>query len=132
MIHLSTLPFRKRRGRRRRTPPPAPPAPAALTLTAATYDPAGPTVTLSFDRAIDVAGLVASQVTVDDAGDTGFSYAGTAVASQPTPQSVVVALAPAGSPEGPTVLNATASTGIVADDDGGTWAGVTDLELPFP
>ena len=31
----------------------------------------------------------------------------------------------------PLVLLA-ALTGIVAVDDGGTWAGVTDLELPFP
>ncbi len=30
------------------------------------------------------------------------------------------------------LLNASGSTGIVAVDDGGTWAGVTDQTLPFP
>jgi hypothetical protein len=44
----------------------------------------------------------------------------------------VIALAEDGSAEGPTVLNATPATGIVADDDGGTWAGVSGVELPFP
>ena len=29
-------------------------------------------------------------------------------------------------------LTASAGTGIVAENDGGTWAGVTDLALPFP
>ena len=104
----------------------------ALTLTAATYDPEGPTVTIAFDRAVDLAGFDPSQVTVDDAGDTGFSDAGSGVSAVPTPQSVTVALTPTGSAEGATVMNATASTGIVAADDGGTWAGVTALALPWP
>jgi hypothetical protein len=31
-----------------------------------------------------------------------------------------------------TELTATSATGIVAVDDGGTWAGVSDLSMPFP
>ena len=31
-----------------------------------------------------------------------------------------------------TLLTAGAGTGIVAADDGGAWAGVAGLELPFP
>jgi hypothetical protein len=30
-----------------------------------------------------------------------------------------------------TTLTATGATGIVAVDDGGTWAGVDDVELPY-
>jgi hypothetical protein len=30
------------------------------------------------------------------------------------------------------VLDATAATGIVAVDDGGTWPGVSALPLPYP
>jgi hypothetical protein len=92
----------------------------------------GPTVTLAFDRPIDIAGIDPSQVTVDDAPGAGWRYVGTGVASMPGPASVVIALIEDGSAEGPTALNATGATGIVADDDGGTWAGVTALELPYP
>src|SRR5687767_13107278 len=98
--------FRKPRGRVRRKPP----APAvALTLVSAelTFNAEDDAVlVLTFDRAIDVAGLDGSQITVDDAGGMGFAYAGTGVDSVPTPQSVVVALALTGSAEGDTVLNA--------------------------
>ena len=110
---------------------PAPP----LTLAAADleFDGGGDRVLrLTFDRAIDVADLDGSQITVEDTAETGFIFAGTVAVALPTPQSVVVGLTPTGSAEGPTDVTATASTGIVAADDGGTWAGVTDLELPFP
>jgi hypothetical protein len=69
---------------------------------------------------------------VDDAPGAGWRYVGTGVASLPGPASVVIALAEDGSAEGPTALTATAATGIVAADDGGTWAGVGGLELPYP
>jgi hypothetical protein len=37
----------------------------------------------------------------------------------------------ASAPLAPVTLTATALTGIVAVDDGGTWAGVSELGLPF-
>jgi hypothetical protein len=37
-----------------------------------------------------------------------------------------------GASGGRVLLTATALTGIVAAGDGGTWAGVTELELPYP
>jgi hypothetical protein len=120
----------------RRRPPEhrvkAKPPPAALTLVAVTYVPYE-SVTLTFDRAIDAAGLDAGQVTVNDYSQSGFVLVGTGVASTPTPQSVVVALATTVSATDPVdSLTASAATGIVAADDGGTWAGVTQLPLPFP
>ncbi|HEV2295489.1 MAG TPA: hypothetical protein VGR35_16690, partial [Tepidisphaeraceae bacterium] len=44
--------------------PPAPPA--ALVLVSAELDLGGPWVTLTFDRAIDVAGFVGSAIVVED------------------------------------------------------------------
>jgi hypothetical protein len=128
---------RKSRGRPAGTtaaPTPTPP-PAPLVLAAAelTVDPENNAfVRLSFDRAIDVAGLDPSQITVDDEPGAGWAYAGTGVSSIPDPQSVIVALAITVPASGDTRLNATNATGIVAVDDGGTWAGATDLPLPYP
>jgi len=46
---------------------------------------------------------------------------------------VSVNLQVVGEPTGAlTTLTASAATGIVAVDDGGTWAGTTNTELPFP
>jgi hypothetical protein len=127
MLTPALLPFRRRRPRPRRKPPGAP---AALTLVAATYDP-GTSVTLTFDRAVSAAALDASQISVYDAAGTGWFYSGTG-AGVVAGNSVTVTLLENEGAEGPTRVTATALTGIVAVDDGGTWAGVTDLELPFP
>jgi len=45
---------------------------------------------------------------------------------------VEITLVPIGTASGALRISATAASGIVAVDDGGTWAGVTDLGLPFP
>ena len=56
-------------------------------------------------------------------GDSGFA----------TQSQVVIAMIDTGPASGTAeTLSATASTGIVASDDGGTWAGVSELGLPFP
>src|SRR5688500_1238997 len=84
---------------------------AALTLVAAelVFD-AGAVVRLTFDRAIDVAGLDASQVTVDDADGSAFAYVGVGAGALAGPATVVVTLEVAGiAPAGPTVVNATAA-----------------------
>jgi hypothetical protein len=106
--------------------------PAALTLVVATFDPGEAQVVLAFDRAIDIAALDGTQITIDDAtSETLYDASGSAVLL--TPASVRMDVNAIGESIGAgTTLSATAANGIVAVDDGGTWAGVTDLELPFP
>src|SRR5688572_23304957 len=79
---------RHRRGRARAAQ--APPAPPALVLVAASY--AGLEMTLAFDRAIDIAGLVGAQIVVDDAVEAGLRYAGTGAAVLVGPAAVVIEL----------------------------------------
>ena len=108
------------------------PPPAALTLVAATYEEVV-SVSLTFDRAIDIGALAGGQITVDDGAVAGILYAATGVATLTDPQTVRIELSEIGLSSGPgTQLNASAASGIVAVDDGGTWGGVADLELPFP
>ena len=129
MLVIPPAKFRKHRRplRRKRVAAAAP-----LVLVAAGFDDATETVALAFDRAVDVSAIDPAQVSVSDAAGTGWAYVGSGVASQPTPATVVLTLAQAGSAEGPTVLSASATTGIVAADDGGAWAGATELGLPYP
>jgi hypothetical protein len=90
-------------------------------------------LTLVFDRAIDASGFVAGQVIVADGSFLDVRYGGVGPATVEGPARISVALeylAPA--PPAPAVtLTASALTGLVAVDDGGTWAGVNELELPF-
>ena len=109
-------------------------APAALTLVAAVYDGPAATVTLTFDRAIDVATIHVAAVEVSD-----WSYWGAVMRGDPAgttalvgPDAVRVPLVQIGdATHGGVTLTATAGNGIVAADDGGTWAGVSELPLPF-
>ena len=129
MLLFPVARFRKRRGKTRRVPP-APPAP--LTLVSATYDEAVPSVTLTFDRPVDITGFVGSAVIVDDATFTGLRYDGTGGAALGGAATVVVTLISIADPTGVAVtLDASAGNGIVAADDGGPWEGVSDLSLPF-
>lgn len=114
----------------RRTAQTVTPAPA-LTLVDVTYE-TGTFVQLTFDRAIDISATDVLVITVDD-GDNGFRYRGTGTAEQPAPATVYVILD--GLEELPLEgvhLNATNANGIVAADDATAWAGVSELELPFP
>ena len=121
--------------RHRKTTPPslAPAPPAALVLVAASYDPDSGSVILDFDRAVDAAAYDPAQITVNDGVYAGGLFVGSGPATIVNATTIQVSLEQIG---GPTVsdveLSATASTGIVATDDGGTWAGVTGLVLPFP
>ena len=125
-------PAPRRAHRKRRAATPATP-PAALTLLEAAFDEVAQTLRLTFDRAIDVVGLAAGQLVVSDGSMTGTPYEGAGPGTLDGPAAVVIALLELGPTEDPgTLLTATASTGIVAVDDGGAWAGVTDLPLPFP
>ena len=104
-----------------------------LTLVSAAYDNDSVTLTLTFDRAIDIAGLVGGDVIVNDADITGNLYEATGPATLTSPTTVRIELNGVGEATGTGVrLSAGSANGIVAEDDGGTWAGVADVELPFP
>jgi hypothetical protein len=91
-----------------------------------------PGLTLVFDRAINASAFVASQVVVSDGSINNAVYAGVVPATVEGPTRISVALAfLAAAPSAPVTLTATALTGLVAADDGGTWAGVSELGLPF-
>jgi hypothetical protein len=129
MIIVPLIPFRRRRkaGGAAQAPP------VALTLVSASYDTDEFSVTLAFDRAVDATGLDASAITLQDGEFAVGSFVGSGPATVVNPTTIKVFLEEIG---GPTVndveLSATALTGIVAVDDGGTWGGVTGLVLPFP
>src|SRR3954453_8626756 len=79
-IKVPPQPFIRRRKRVRFGPPPAPPT--ALTLVAAEYNhDDSPVLVLTFDRAIDIAGLDGSQMIVDDGFDLGLKFVATGPAT---------------------------------------------------
>jgi hypothetical protein len=132
MLIVPPIPFRRRRkpAMAQEAPPPV----AGPVLTAALL--VSPEVLrLTFDRAIDIGGFDASQIDVQLPQQPGFDYEwiGVGVAGRPAPQTLDVNLQKFGPPSGTQDrLTASATTGIVAADDGAPWAGVTDLPLPWP
>ena len=111
--------------------PDAPPVP--LTLVSASYDPAEVFLTLVFDRAVNIGAYDGSGIRVDDDVFNVLEYNGTGGATLTGPATVLVTLSDDGNPPtGAPSLNASNASGIVAVDDGGTWAGATNLPLPFP
>jgi hypothetical protein len=118
--------------RKKRPNPGGSPGPAPLNLIAASFDADGPEVYLTFDRAIDISALVLAQFTVKD-GPGGRLFTGFDGAFLVDPTQVQVLLSITGSYSGEDqLLTVGAGNGIVAVDDGGTYAGVTDLVLPVP
>jgi len=123
-----------RRPRQRLRPRLAPARPGALVLTAAIYEE-GDWVRLAFDRAIDVAELDGSQIIVNDPVLTGQRFDASGIVTIIDPQTVQLALIPNEVASGSDLrLTASAATGIVAVAPplGGTWGGVSELEMPFP
>jgi hypothetical protein len=122
MIKVPQTPFIRRRSHI------LPPAPAALVLESAVYNWGSNWVRLTFDRAVDIAGIDVSAVSVQNRIDTETTYSGTGTATAVSAVTVQVPLTPTGpSSIGVTnLLTVTAANGIIADDDGGTWPGVTD------
>src|SRR2546423_1059530 len=120
----------KRKGRGR---PAEAAVPRTLTLVSASYDQDAGTVMLAFDRAIDAAGFQGTAVALADGVFSGGTFEG--AAGPPAilnPTTIIVSLEEVGPAPLPSVtLSASALTGIVAVDDGGTWAGVSGLALPF-
>ena len=129
---LPTFSFQPRKVPHRRPRTPAPTAPPqTLVLVSASYDESVPAVFLTFDRAVDAAAFVAAQVIVNDGSIAPGIWGGVGPAGILSPVQIAVGLQRLGdAPLGPVMLSATASTGLVAVD-GGTWAGVTDVGLPF-
>jgi hypothetical protein len=130
MIHIPPTPFIRRR---RAIASSSVPAPAALTLVAAAYDPDEQTATLQFDRAVDIAAFDGTQITINDGEEMTQTFNGGGGASLLDPLTVRISLAVIGDSVGAGVtMTASAMSGIVASDDGGTWEGATGLGLPFP
>jgi hypothetical protein len=124
-----------RRKLRRRKPGAAAPTPPAgpPVLTAATYDNDAATLTLVFDRAIDIAAYDGNQVKVDDDQFTGYRYLGTSGAALTAPTTVQITLERQDSAIGSGVhLLASSDSGIVSAGDGSEWEGASNLALPFP
>lgn len=105
--------------------------PALLTLQSATFNEGG-FVRLTFDRPVNIAAMVVTSVVVED-GDTGDRFQGSGTPMLFSPTTVQVNLTSTGpTPVPDTRLTAGATTGLAAADGGGTWAGVSNVPLPFP
>jgi hypothetical protein len=127
----SFIPAKPRRRRKRRQIVQSPPGPAALNLTEADADTDKGTVTLTFDRDVDVSAMDVTAIRVGSS-DTGSLYQGDGPPTVFGGQIVIVNLIVIDTFSGSDVeLSADADNGIVAVDDGGTWAGCSELALPF-
>ena len=128
-VHVPPMPFLRRRMPRASTPPPG----APLTLVAGVYLAGTYRLLLTFDRAVDVTAFNGTVVFVDDPVDNDERLDGTGGATLTAPETVEVALVGIAGGSGTQVLlDAAANNGIVAADDGGAWAGVTDYVLQVP
>lgn len=133
MLTTPPPPFQKRRRLRPKRVAPKP-APPALVLVQAQYPTNfGRAIRLTFDRAINIDAIDGSQIIVKDGLGVQKIRQGNASVQLIDPQTVEIFVPAIGDYTQPNrVLEATAMTGIVAVDDGGTWAGATDLPIPFP
>jgi hypothetical protein len=128
MLSVPPRPFLRRRPPRMR----APAAPAALTLVAAVLEKNRAWVRLTFDRAVDAAAFAPASLWVGVQA-TGRRYDPAGPATLFAPQIVQIPLVGGVLYFGDlTRLTASGGTGIAAVDDGGAWAGVANLVLPFP
>jgi hypothetical protein len=132
MLLARPIKFRKpRRTVKASAGAPAPVGP--LVLVSAAYDEVGFVLTLGFDRAVSLAGLDGSAIVVNDAAETGALWDATGGATLLDPVTAELQLVAVGGASGAGItLNASAANGIVAVGDAAAWAGVTDLQLPFP
>lgn len=123
------LPFPSKLHRRPQRLKPKPP----LTLVSATWG-VGSWVRLTFDRVVSIGAIDVGVFIVDDNVSSDERFQGAGAATLVDAKTVQVGLVPIGSAHGGslTLLTAGADSGVVAADDGGAWAGVEDLSLPFP
>ena len=127
-------PLRPRRGARKaRRRPPAPPVVVPLVLVSAVYDSAVPRVILGFNQPVDLNALDAPTITVDDAAELNLRYYAFNGPNMIDPATFWLELVADGPATGSgTTLTASALNGIAPAGGGDAWAGVEDLELPFP
>src|SRR5262245_44583444 len=126
MINIPTIPFITKRKKR-------PATPAALTLVAATWDTEAGVLSMQFDRDISIAGINPDAIRLKDGITTMMILV-------PAPPLTVVGgdtfemSVGDGEPftDPVVLLNVAADNGIVAVNDGGLFAGCTDLPVPFP
>ena len=132
MITISPPPYRK--SKRIKFPPPVAPPPVALVLVEAVYPfQTLEVLRLRFDRAINIAELDGTQIIVNDGFIEGQLCEATGPATLLDARTLRVGVVAIPGPIMPNLLlTATGASGIVAVDDGGAWAGVTNLQLPFP
>lgn len=129
------LPAKPRVGRKPRliassspTPPPMP----GPVLATATFG--NGYLELSFDRAVDVSGVVSGAFVVRDAY-TASVWEGTDEVWQDAPNLLTMTMLDQVPYEGTgTKLDVAAGNGIVAapPDGGGSWSGESNVEMPFP
>ena len=125
MLVVSASPYRRQRRSLPRVTVPVPPV-----LVSAVYV-VGTSLTLTFARAIDVAGVNPPAFEVDDGVHTALQYYGLS-AEAASATSVRIGLDGDGSIYADDVeLNVTADNGIRAVDGRVPWAGVSGLVLPF-
>ena len=103
----------------------------APVLTSATYV-AGSSLTLVFDRAIDISAIDASAITVDDGATSGMQWQAENPGTLTDADTVTFSLLDLGPATGSTtLLTAGATNNITSAAGGGAWEGVTDLQLPY-
>ena len=127
MIRIPTIRFISHHKRNRRQTPPGPPG---LVLQSVLYPAnSGESIHLEFDRDINIGSINVGQILVSDSALNKIRQ-GTGSATLIDSQTVQIDLEDAGSYSGDDdLLNASNDTGIVAVDDGGTWAGVSDFPV---
>lgn len=127
-------PRRPKKGRKAKSSLTPPAATLVLTGAHCQLNDLPYSLTLQFDRPVDIAAYDGSQITVKDGQINGIELRGTGSAHLDDPTTVNIELVEVGPYDATEdeLLTASATTGIVATDDGGTWDGVTDVELPYP
>ncbi len=108
-------------------------AAAEPVLTAASFDVRNDaTLTLAFDRPIDVSGVDGSAIVVEDGVTTMVRFAATGGIVASSASSVTFILIPTGPYGGNrTLLDASAANGIRAADGGPPWGGAAGVVLPY-
>ncbi len=103
-----------------------------LVLVSAGYEPDVPSIDLLFERDIDFSGIDVSAFTVADGVIAMCTWVGTGSYWLGS-RWVQVLFTRVGDFSGPgTLMTVGAGNGIVAVEDGGAWAGVAGMGLPWP
>jgi hypothetical protein len=132
MSTVNFIPAKRRVGRKRRAEAAATPLTGAPILTAAEYL-TSTWVRLTFDRPVSsTTPIPGDELFVNDGPETGSIWVGASITAL-SPMQIEVSLTEYDASAGTTTtLSASGSTEIVSAYDATPWAGVTNVELPFP